>query len=91
MANETLNEIEFNEKLAVGQIVEARWTNNFSFYACEAEVVKVNVKSLRVKLLKNHGPYLAGRVIVLPTYFDLRKWSVNNGAFPARAAAAKVG
>jgi hypothetical protein len=79
--SEFSNQIAFNENLYVGQVVQARWTNSFNSYACNAEVVKVNAKSLRVSLLTVHGPYLAGHVIVLPKIYA-NTWSANNGAFP---------
>jgi hypothetical protein len=73
--------IEFQDRLQYGDCVLAKWTNSGRFYQTEARVVKVNLRSLRVELLKDYEGYTKGWVITLAKY-PANKWSRNNGVFP---------
>jgi hypothetical protein len=79
----------FNQQLAVGQMIEARWTACHGYFTGQAEVVRVNRTSVRVRLLHDvgDGAYAAGREVVLPLPFrsGANRWSFNNGAFPPPA------
>ncbi len=78
----------FDRSLKAGSIVEVRWTNSHRYYAARGEVVKINAKSLRVRLLEavtgvegDIFVYPVGRTIVVPRQYQAR-WSANNGVFP---------
>lgn len=76
---------DFDADLKVGDEIEARWTNSFRLWSGKATIVKLNAKSIRVRLTDNVGDprrhYPAGREITLPRISDLKRWSQNNGAF----------
>jgi hypothetical protein len=78
--------VGFNQRLKVGQRVEARWTNSFHYYSGRAEVTRVNQASARVRLLEpaGDGSYPIGHVLVLPLPFQsgMDRWSHSNGVFP---------
>jgi len=94
-----LEQITFESALQPGQIVEARWTHSHRHYVAQAEVVRVNGSSLRVRLGKaltyagsGEIAYAEGREIVVPRVTNAKGWpirefSTNNGAFPIEAAA----
>ena len=85
----TLREqLDFEEGLKVGDVVLARWTNSYNYYAARATVRKINAKSLRVILEEPIDGYPEGWEILLPRQADIfgaARWSVNNGAFPVPA------
>jgi hypothetical protein len=84
-ANQFRNAIDFDRSLAVGQVVEARWTANHCEHAVRAEIVKLNEKSLRVKLLEEVSTvggfkYPVGHSISLPRLLAFDKVSIKNCA-----------
>lgn len=98
MSNWYIDQIKFERDLAVGQVVEARWTNNHNYHAAEGAIEKVNGSSVRVKLTKTLTnlagivTYPAGHVIVVPRAtnprgFPITTFSVNNGVFAPAVAA----
>lgn len=84
-----LNGIEVWEfSLKPGDPVEARWTNSYTGYVHPAEVVRVNRKSVRIRLLKDihvggRLVYEAGREFSLPRVWSA-EWSMNNCVLPRR-------
>ncbi|HEV8713754.1 MAG TPA: hypothetical protein VGX03_13120 [Candidatus Binatia bacterium] len=88
-AEEFRRQVEFENGLVPGAVVEARWTNSYNFFVAPAEVVRVNRASLRVRLLRvvkvpGWSEYPAGHGIILPRVWTNERWSANNGAFPNR-------
>ena len=78
-------QLDWEDGLAVGDTVLARWTNSYNYYEARATVRKLNRKSLRVILEEPTGGYPEGWEILLPRQSDIfgaARWSVNNGAFP---------
>ena len=85
-------QVSFEEGLKLGDTIEARWTNCYCYYQARAEIVRVNAKSVRVRLLEAvpaaWGPdgYPAGFEISIPRFNPLSpgrgRWSINNGVFP---------
>lgn len=81
----------FDSSLQVGQLVEARWTNCYHFYAAQAAVIRVNEASVRVRLVEDvragepgRIAYPAGRELRVPRVLSAG-WSNNNGVFPVGA------
>jgi len=71
----------FDSKLAVGQVVRVRWTWSYGQYDAEAEIVKLNAKSVRVKLLQDAGDHFTSG-FVLTVKRGAESYSINNGVFP---------
>lgn len=75
--------LDWERGLNPGDVVEARWTNCHSYYVAKAEVVRVNQKSMRVKLVDGiEDRYPAGHELSIATFMSMDRWSINNGAFP---------
>ena len=51
----------------VGERLKHHWTNSYNFYSADVEVIKVNPKSVRIKLLTAPGEYEIGRVWTVKT------------------------
>lgn len=92
--NELRTVIDFEKGLASGAPVRVCWTNSHRFFRGAAEVVRVNAKSIRVRLTERvtgtfpFSPafpegYPVGREIVVPLITDERKWSCYNHVEPA--------
>jgi hypothetical protein len=81
---EAMKELHAWERtLAPGMKVSARWTWSHGCYETKAEVVRVNEKSVRVRLTAGNTYLPSGRELTLPLgsgYTD--RWSWNNGVFP---------
>lgn len=78
-------QVTFEAALRVGDVVEARWTNCYEYYRVAAVIVRVNRKSVRVRLLRAQSGYPEGWEIPIPRFDPLNgnnRWSVNNGVFP---------
>lgn len=62
----------------VGERLKHNWTNSYNYYSADVEVVKVNPKSVRVKLLTIPGNsgYEIGRVWTVKT--DVFSSTANN-------------
>ncbi len=85
---ELRSQVQFEDTLRPGTVVEIRWTNSHHYYAGRAKVVRVNLSTVRAELLNEvlcvYGqPYPIGRQIVAPR-FAAQRWSGNNGVFPAK-------
>ena len=85
-ANDLKDVLSFEKTLTVGQVVEARWTNNGKAPVVPATVVKINQKSVIVTLNENTHPeffggWREGQRIKLER-FGSTSWSYNNGVFP---------
>jgi len=81
---------DFDRALQVGDRVAARWTWGFGQWCDTGTVVKLNPKSVRVRL--DHGVDYgvhgtggglpSGHVVLVPRAADRNKWTWNNGVFP---------
>ena len=83
--------LAWEDTLVVGDVVTARWTSNYNYYAARATITKVNAKSLRVILEESTGGYPAGWDLLIPRASDIFgacRWSVNNCVCPLAEAAA---
>lgn len=84
--------IDFDKNLQIGQIVEVRWTNSHRYFRAKAEIVKLNEKSLKAKLLEAVGTgmmsYPMGQVISTPRIADFKGWTWNNSTHPYSPAPA---
>lgn len=82
--------IEFDAALHVGQIVEARFTNNNRALRFRARILKLNDRTARVEALE-HGVngWDAGHVFVIQR-FSSKTWSHNNGLYPVSVEAEKT-
>ena len=84
--------IDFDSRLRVGQVVEARWTNNYRYYRAPARVVTVNRQSVGVELLVPVGEYRGGPMypvghrIGLPRIQNFKAYTANNGVWPITAS-----
>jgi len=76
--------LDFESRIVAGMKVQARWTNCGNFYREEAEIVRVNRASFRVRILAG---YLAGRCIAIPRV-SADTWSNNNAVFPVASVVA---
>jgi len=81
--------IDFEQGLQEGDKVRIRWTNCHNFYDGIGIVVRVNAKSIRVKLTEyvpyptgEYEGYPAGREITAPRIANIKMWSVNNRVEP---------
>ena len=82
--------IGFEETLKPGDECRALWTNSGYSYQGPVRVVRVNEKSVRVALLarvpgarsENDG-YPQGQELVVPRFWDMRRWSAHNRLAPA--------
>ena len=80
--------VAFDRGLKEGDRVAARWTWNFGNYCDTGIVVKLNRKSVRVRIdngvsYGRDGSLPAGHVVSVPRTSNLDSWSWNNGVFPA--------
>ena len=76
------NQINFERELKSGDKCLACWTNCGYFYQGEVEVVAINVKSFRVKLLKPVDGYPTGQCLNIPNFLNSNRWSWNNRLAP---------
>ena len=80
------NYIHWEKSLKIGDLVEARFTNNFNYYHFTGRITKINRMSMRVATIQNNIPYRddhAGKQFVFPRYLA-NIWSRNNGIFPIK-------
>ena len=81
--------IAFESSLQPGASVRVRWTNCGSHYQAAANVVRVNNKSVRVRLEEDVPTwsggqgYRIGHEIVVPRLRDFLRWSCHNCVTPA--------
>lgn len=89
-AEQLRGQIQFEDSLHPDDEVRARWTNSGHYFQARAAVVRVNLSTVRVRLLERvvhpaslYGSgYGIGHEIVVPRV-AAQRWSANNGAFPA--------
>lgn len=78
--------LDFENGIKAGDIVLAKWTNNYKTPKAKAEVVKVNSQSFRIRLLEDIQDWLAGQVFPIPRLAlggtGFSKWSYNNRLEP---------
>lgn len=80
--------MDFESALKAGDRVRVSWTNCGNFFGAIAEVVRVNAKSVVVKLREEvsypglASGYPVGQRIRAPRLGDIRRWSVNNRVEP---------
>lgn len=74
--------INFESSLVPNSPVMAKWTNNGTKYYGMAAVVKVNKKSIRVRLTEDIIPYRKGREISVPSIDNIQQWTANNRVEP---------
>jgi hypothetical protein len=80
--------LHFDRALKVGDIVEARWTNSHMEYRAKAEVIRVNGKSVRVRIMeavkdyKGVDVYSVGHAIVCPRIMAQDRFSMSNCVCP---------
>ena len=75
----------FDQKLATGMAVQAKWSENGFRYCGKATVVKLRRASVLVKLLSVggvDGRRLIGRMLELPRFCDQTRWSSRNCVQP---------
>lgn len=76
----------WEEALEPGALVRVRWTNSYNSWTTQAAVVRVNRKSVRIRLTKaivilDQLTYPVGQEFPVPRmYAD--GWSENNGVEP---------
>lgn len=88
-ANRVRETLDFENTLKQGDECIARWTNSGYCHKGTVRVLRVNEKSIRVELLEEvrtpldpkHG-YPKGQELVLPRFWDFRRWSENNRLVP---------
>lgn len=71
--------VEEDKLLKVGDEVIAHWTSSGACYAAKATITKLNIKSLKVRLLQSQGPYNEGHPITCPRALS-REWTWDNRA-----------
>lgn len=76
--------LAFERRLKVGDKCYALWTNSGYCYEEKVEILKVNLKSYRVKLLKAIEGYPAGVKLNIPCILNVKQWSWNNHLEPIR-------
>lgn len=74
--------IEIDRNLKVGDFVEARWTNCYRYYALRASIVKLNEKSVRVRLEEDKDGYTKSREISIPRLLNWDKHGISNCVVP---------
>ncbi len=67
---------KFEEALREGDRVLARWTNSFHYHSAHGVVVRVNEKSVRVKI-DEPASYMHGRTLTVPRA-TTKTWSMHN-------------
>jgi hypothetical protein len=82
-----LDVVKWDRELEVGSCARVRWTNGSLHHEGEGEVVKLNEKSLRVRLARAvpslNGGYPAGYEVIVPRPSNWRDWTWQNCAMPA--------
>lgn len=87
-ANKYREALHFDRALKTGDLVEARWTSSHTEYRAKAEVIRVNGKSVRVRLLeaiqdyKGADIYPVGHAIVCPRIMAHDRFSMSNCVCP---------
>jgi len=81
-ANRVRKTLDFENTLKQGDECVARWTNSGYCHEGRVRVVRVNEKSIRVELLNPQHGYPKGQELVLPRFWDFRRWSENNRLVP---------
>jgi len=74
-----------DQKLAVGQIVIARWHDLRGRFSGRARVIVLRTRSVQVELLVSTGSYPAGHQLELPRISDFEHWSSERGILFERA------
>ena len=83
MSAEDVNEqIRFEREVKVGDKAIAHWTNCGHYYETEVEVVAVNAKSFRVRIVKAIEGYPVGWKINVPSFLNIDRWTWNNRLAP---------
>lgn len=76
-----MNELRRDAAVKVGDVVLCCWTNSGHEWAGKAEVVRLNAKTARCRLLApvgGPGYYPAGQEIRVPRAVDVANWSFRN-------------
>jgi hypothetical protein len=80
------NALDWDRKLYVGLKVEARWTNSGYDRSGPAEIVRLNAKSVRVKLLARIDAEIStwpvGHELNIPRFLSVTRWSISNCVAP---------
>ena len=69
---------EVELRLKPGDTVRVYWTNCGYHYCAKAEVLRLNQRSIAVRLIESVDGYLAGQRITVPNILAMERWSMNN-------------
>lgn len=81
-AEEFRQVINFENSLRVGDTAVAYWTNCGNWCSGKVEIVAINRKSFRVRLVEDVEGYPAGQRLNIPRLMQIERWSVNNRLAP---------